>query len=126
MSDRMKIREDRARRALVKAGYYLKKTPARSWLRQYYGPGYMILRYYYNDIAAGIGSREYMMALDEVEDFVGSPWDRRSEHNNPALSKTPASYPRSRACSKLQNCSNQGAPNDGSTGKVSMCWPRPV
>jgi hypothetical protein len=84
MSDQTKIREDRARRALVKAGYYLKKTPARSWLRQYYGPGYMILRYYYNDIAAGIGSREYMMTLEEVEDFVRSPWDQRAKQTDAA------------------------------------------
>ena len=38
-----KIREDRLRRRLAKAGYRLAKTPARSWLRQEYGPGYMVL-----------------------------------------------------------------------------------
>ncbi len=63
-----KIREDRQRRSLTKAGYRLCKTPARSWLRHNYGAGYMILL---NNLAVdGFGSRTYMMTLEEVEAFI--------------------------------------------------------
>ncbi len=63
-----KIREDRQRRRFTKASYHLRKTPARSWLRQYYGAGYMILLN--NFVVDGCGQRAYMMTLEEVEAFI--------------------------------------------------------
>jgi hypothetical protein len=38
-----KTREDRVRRALSKVGHRLCKTPARSWQRAHYPPGYMVV-----------------------------------------------------------------------------------
>ncbi len=64
-----KIREDRIRRLLIKNGYRLYKTPARSWLRQYYGPGYMIVDER-NTIVSGCAGREYSATLDDVEAFA--------------------------------------------------------
>jgi hypothetical protein len=63
-----KIREDRQRRRLTKAGYRLCKTPARSWLRHDHGVGYMILLNHL--VVDGFGSRTYMMTLEEVEAFI--------------------------------------------------------
>ena len=39
----LQVREGRVRRALAKHDLALKKTPSRSWLRQYYGAGYMVI-----------------------------------------------------------------------------------
>ncbi|ATQ66900.1 hypothetical protein CQW49_02550 [Methylosinus trichosporium OB3b] len=64
-----KIREDRARRALTKAGYRLHKTPARSWLRREYGTGYQIGDQS-NAIVAGCVHRQYEMTLEDVESFA--------------------------------------------------------
>lgn len=63
-----KIREDRARRLLIKHGYRLKKSPSRAWERQYYGPGYMILRD--NLVQWGCYSRQWDLTLDEVEKII--------------------------------------------------------
>jgi len=63
----LKSREDRVRRALAKRGYVLRKTPARSWLRQYYGLGYMIIKAYGNLIVSGCGSRGYEAKIEQVE-----------------------------------------------------------
>jgi hypothetical protein len=60
-----KTRENRARRMLAKFGFQLKKSPTRSWERQYYGPGYMILRN--NWVKWGCSNRQWDMTLDEVE-----------------------------------------------------------
>jgi hypothetical protein len=61
-----KKREDRARRALAKHGLILKKTPSRSWLRQHYGPGYMIIDYR-NCVISGACNREYEDTLEHIE-----------------------------------------------------------
>ncbi len=47
------------------------RTPERSWLREYYGAGYMIVGTYYtigtNVVLSGAGQREYELSLDSVE-----------------------------------------------------------
>ncbi len=70
MEASLKIREDRARRALAKRGYILRKTPARSWLRQYYEPGYMIIEANRNLVVSGCGQREYEDNIEQVEWFA--------------------------------------------------------
>jgi hypothetical protein len=69
----IKIREDRARRALAKGGYRLCKTPSRSWLRSYYGPGYEIYDDR-NNLVAGNYDKRYALKLEQVEDFAKQPW----------------------------------------------------
>lgn len=64
-----KYREDRARYRLRKLGYRLKKTPTRSWLRSYYGPGYQVLDGR-NYVIAGCYNREYELTLEQIEDFI--------------------------------------------------------
>lgn len=73
-------REARARRQLAKLNdYRLAKTPARSSLRKWYGVGYQIINCQ-NTVVAGCGSREYMMCLEEVEEFIAErKWRRRSD-----------------------------------------------
>ncbi|RUW58361.1 hypothetical protein EOA16_28030 [Mesorhizobium sp. M7A.F.Ca.US.008.03.1.1] len=63
-----KSREDNARRRLSKHGFRLRKTPARSWLRAYYGPGYMITEN--NTVVRGCHGREYTDTLADVESYV--------------------------------------------------------
>ncbi|WP_104823106.1 hypothetical protein [Rhizobium sp. NXC24] len=65
-----KIREDRVRRALKKRGMRLAKTPSRSWLRDYYGPGYMIIDTTLNAVVSGGSNRAYSDSLEDVEDFT--------------------------------------------------------
>lgn len=65
----IKIREDRIRRRLAEGGYRLRKTPARSWLRTEYGPGYMVVDHT-NVVRLGCWHREYQASLDEVETFA--------------------------------------------------------
>lgn len=67
MSD-IKKREDRARRQLARLGLRLSKTPTRSWLRAYYGPGYQILDG--TTVIAGCHGREYSDTLERVEEFI--------------------------------------------------------
>ena len=62
-----KSREDYERRRLAKLGLRLKKSPARSFLTDWYGPGYQILQG--NVVIAGCSSREYQMTLEQVEEF---------------------------------------------------------
>lgn len=69
MSDE-KIREDRIRRALAKRGYLLRKTPARSWLRQHYGVGYMIVDANRDTVISGCSAQPYSDSLDDVETFA--------------------------------------------------------
>lgn len=69
MEEAVKIREARIRRALWKAGYRLRKTPARSWQRAHYPPGYMII----SDrdiVAVGAAQREFDATLADVERFA--------------------------------------------------------
>jgi hypothetical protein len=70
MEDSLKVREDRARRALAKRGYRLRKTPARSWQRPYYEPGYMIIEVYRNLVVEGGSQREYEANIERVEWFA--------------------------------------------------------
>jgi hypothetical protein len=65
-----KMREDRARRALIKHGYVLRKTPARSWMRGYYEVGYSIIEIYHNIGVLGMTNRGYEASLKDVEEFV--------------------------------------------------------
>ncbi len=67
-----KIREDRARRTLARNGYRLRKTPARSWLRQAYGPGYMIIDNARNFVVSGCTAYEYSDTLEDVEAFAAT------------------------------------------------------
>jgi hypothetical protein len=73
MSTSLKVREARARRKLLKLGYGLEKTPARSWLR-HYGAGYQISQN--NFIVAGCYQREYELTIEQVEDFAAKPWNQ--------------------------------------------------
>lgn len=72
---RIKRREDRARRQLARMGYRLNKTPTRSWLRAYYGPGYMILDG--NTVVSGCFGREYSDTLERVEEFIADAGQSR-------------------------------------------------
>jgi hypothetical protein len=62
-------RERRARTALRSLSCTLEKVPARSWIRAYYGVGYMVLDWR-NNVVLGCGSRCYMATLAEVEEFI--------------------------------------------------------
>jgi hypothetical protein len=73
----LKAREDRARRVLAKYGYVLRKTPARSWLRQYYGPGYMIVEIHRNLVVSGCGSRPYQDRIEGIERYAFKPLPRQ-------------------------------------------------
>jgi hypothetical protein len=64
-----KIREDRLRRSLNKLEHRLEKTPARSWLREHYGPGYQVVDLT-NTVVFGCWNRQYQATLDEVEAFA--------------------------------------------------------
>lgn len=70
MEASVKVREDRVRRALAKRGYILRKTPARSWLRQHYGPGYMIIEAHRNRIVSGCRHHAYEDNIEQVERFA--------------------------------------------------------
>lgn len=64
-----KSREDRIRRLLRRDGYRLMKTPARSWRREAYGVGYMIM----DDRGlpmTGYTPNPYSDTLEEVEDWA--------------------------------------------------------
>jgi hypothetical protein len=63
------VRESRVRRALAKYDLVLKKTPSRSWLREHYGPGYMIVNDR-NVVVSGAHQREYEDTIDRVEHFA--------------------------------------------------------
>lgn len=69
----LKIREDRARRALSRGGYILRKTPARSSLREVYGAGYLILHARTNCIVSGGTPYAYSDTIDDVERFALAP-----------------------------------------------------
>jgi hypothetical protein len=67
----LQVREGRVRRALAKHDLALKKTPSRSWLRQYYGAGYMVINDR-NVVVSGAHQREYEDDIDRVEWFAFS------------------------------------------------------
>jgi hypothetical protein len=69
-----KVREDRVRRMLAKKGFRLEKTPARSWLRAHYEPGYMICEG--NTVISGCLGRAYTDTLEQVEAFALKPESR--------------------------------------------------
>lgn len=62
--------ESTIRRQLNKLGLYLKKTPSRSHLRDWYGPGFMVVDGYTNTVVLGCFHRAYDATLDEVVAFV--------------------------------------------------------
>ena len=65
----LEAREARLRRQLAKLNdYRLEKTPARSYLRRWFGVGYQIVSQ--NIVVAGCGSRQFMMSLEDVEGFI--------------------------------------------------------
>jgi hypothetical protein len=66
----LKAREDRARRALARAGYTLRKTPSRSQQRKYYEPGYSVIENYTNVVREGCASRMYDATIERVEWFA--------------------------------------------------------
>jgi hypothetical protein len=70
MEECLKVREDRVRCALIKRGYLLRKTPARSWLRQHYGPGYMIIEADRNLVVSGYRRRAYEDDIEHAEWFA--------------------------------------------------------
>lgn len=61
--------ERRLRRKLSKYGYRLRKTPARSWMRQYYSPGFIITDQS-NTVCFGCWTREYEATLEDVTEFT--------------------------------------------------------
>jgi hypothetical protein len=70
MSDTEQARESRLRRALDRNGYRLSKTPSRSWLRSYYGPGYQVVECFSNRVVFDCCERGYEATLDEVEEWA--------------------------------------------------------
>lgn len=64
----LKSREDRIRRQLSRKGYRLEKTPARSWQRAYFPPGYMIL--FGNIAVEGCGSRPWEATIEQIEHYA--------------------------------------------------------
>lgn len=67
----IKIREDRLRRHLAKTGHRLAKTPSRSWLRQEYGPGYMVVDHN-NVVREGCWHHPNEATLDQVKAFASN------------------------------------------------------
>lgn len=65
-----KIREDRLRRKLISSGYRLKKTPARSSLRELHGIGYMIVDDERNFVVYGHSPMEFAGTLEGAEDYA--------------------------------------------------------
>jgi hypothetical protein len=76
---------------LAKLDYRLSKTPARSWLRPYYGPGYQVLRNNY--VVAGCGSCKYRMSIEEVEDFAVAAARKASQPICPRLPRAARAVP---------------------------------
>ncbi|MEX0405529.1 hypothetical protein ABGN05_07655 [Aquibium sp. LZ166] len=66
-----KSRENRIRRRFRMEGYRLRKTPARSSLREHFGTGYLVLD---SDGLGVLGFdysfNPYSATLEEVEEFV--------------------------------------------------------
>lgn len=64
------IIEPMLRRRLAKAGYGLKKTPARSKDRELYGVGYMVFDRATNMVVLGATHRRCDASLEDVVDFA--------------------------------------------------------
>lgn len=67
----LSTRESAVRRSLKKQGYSLHKTPARSYLRDWYGAGYMVVDAS-NTVVLGATHHAYDGTLDEVEAFAAT------------------------------------------------------
>lgn len=65
-------RESAIRRSLKKQGYLLRKVPARSFLREWYGVGYMVVDADRNTVVLGGTHHAYDGTLDEVEAFAAA------------------------------------------------------
>ena len=68
MSLQIVNRERRLRRKLAQLGFRLHKTPARSWLRAYYGSGFMVTDN--NTVVFGCFQREYDVSIEDVEEWA--------------------------------------------------------
>ncbi len=68
----LQARESRVRRALAKQGMRLQKTPARSWLRDAFGPGYQVVDDR-NCVLAGCTHHEFQATIEEIEVFTFGP-----------------------------------------------------
>ena len=68
MTDAIAAREQRVRRVLARNDYRLHKTPARSWLRHYYEPGFMVTQD--NTAVLGCGANPYEATIEEVEEWA--------------------------------------------------------
>ncbi len=69
VSDSTAAREARLRRRIAKHDHRLEKTPSRHWIREHYGPGYMVLGG--KTVVSGCCRREYDDKLDDAEAFAG-------------------------------------------------------
>ncbi len=67
----LSTRESAARRSLQKQGYSLRKTPARSIERDWYGVGYMVIDAS-NTVVLGATHHAYDGTLHEVEAFAAA------------------------------------------------------
>lgn len=67
----LSTRESAIRRSLQKQGYSLRKTPARSKEREWYGIGYMVVDAS-NRVVLGAAHHAYDGTLDEVEAFAAA------------------------------------------------------
>lgn len=67
----LSTRESAARRSLQKQGYSLRKTPARSKERDWYGVGYMIVDAT-RTVVLGANNHPHSASLDEVEAFAAA------------------------------------------------------
>lgn len=65
-------RESAIRRLLQKQGYSLRKTPARSKERDWYGVGYMVVDADRKTVVLGATHHAYDGTLDEVEAFAAA------------------------------------------------------
>lgn len=68
--DAIKVREDRLRRKLISSGHRLRKTPARSSLREVHGIGYMIVDNERNYVVYGYSPMEFAGTLEGAEDYA--------------------------------------------------------
>lgn len=65
-------REATARRSLKKAGYSMRKTPARSKEREFHGVGYMVVEDERNMVVLGSTHHAYDGTLEDVEAFAAA------------------------------------------------------
>jgi hypothetical protein len=80
-ADNLKVWENRTRRRLARLGFRLAKTPARSWVRQYHEPGYVVLKG--NTCRCGGLIRPYDATRDDVDAFLEREERRMSGSSTP-------------------------------------------